>query len=219
MSPIGPRQHPSDATLARYAAGRLGAGLRLVVDTHLESCPRCREAARMFCEVGGALLETLPPAPVSRASLDRIFARIEAAPAEPPRPAEAPIEVDGFALPAAMSGCKVGPWRFVHPKLRWARVTLPEAPRDRLVLLKIAPGFSAPAHDHRGLELTQIFYGAFSDGRELYGPGDLVEADEAVTRHEPRVTAEGECLCLAAVEQPLRVRSLLGRLFQPLMGL
>jgi putative transcriptional regulator len=217
---MSPRQHPSDETLLRYAAGRLGPGLRLVVDAHMESCPHCRRLTRTFEAAGGALLENLPPAEIRPALIDEIFARIEAAPVEPGRrPAAEPASVDGFALPAAMSGCKIGPWRFVHPKLRWARVTLPEASGDRVVLLKIAAGFSAPDHDHRGLELTQVLYGVFSDDRGLYGPGDLIEADEGLTHHQPRVTEDGECLCLAAVEQPLRIHSLLGRLFQPLMGI
>jgi putative transcriptional regulator len=102
--------------------------------------------------------------------------------------------------------------------LHWAHVTLPEATSDRVILLKIAAGFAAPAHGHRGVELTQVLYGGFSDGRGHYGPGDLVEADDEVRDHEPHVAAEGDCLCLAALEAPLRLNSLLGRLLQPLMG-
>jgi putative transcriptional regulator len=215
-----PRQHPGDETLLRHAAGNLGAGLRLVVDVHLESCPHCRERVRLFEAAGGALLERLPPAPVSPALIEAVFARVDSGAARPLRgPARRRQSVDGFALPAAMADCAIGPWRFVHPKLRWARVAVPGAPRERVILLKIAPGFSAPEHGHRGLELTQVLYGAFSDGRGLYGPGDLVEADDEVEHHEPRVTSDGDCLCLAAAERPLRFNSLLGRLVQPLIGI
>jgi putative transcriptional regulator len=219
---VSPRQHPSDETLLRHAAGKLGAGLRLVVNVHLESCPCCREQVRLFEAAGGALLEDLAPAPVSPALLEKIFARIDAEAATPrwsraaPR---APVLDNGFALPAAMADCEIGPWRFVHPKLRWARVRLPDAPRERVILLKIAPGHATPAHGHGGLELTQVLYGAFASAHGVYGPGDLEEADEDVKDHEPRVTDDGECLCLAAVESPLRIKSLLGRLFQPLMGI
>lgn len=217
---MSPRQHPHDETLARHAAGSLGAGLRLVVDIHIESCPHCRDQLRLFEAAGGVLLESLPPAPVSAALVEKVFARIDAGLAPPlRRPVAQPLRLDDFALPAALSNCAIGRWRFVHPKLRWARVTLPEASRERVVLLKIAAGFAVPQHGHRGLELTQVLRGAFSDGRALYEPGDLAEADEDVEGHEPRVTAEGECLCLAAVEAPLRIQSLLGRLFQPLMGI
>ena len=217
---MSPRHHSSDVTMVRRAAGNLSAGLQLVLDAHLESCPHCQDRLRLFEATGGALLEQLPPAPLSGASIEKIFVRIDSATVAPSRrrPA-APVRVDGKALPAALSGCAIGPWRYVHPKLRWAKVKLPDAPLERVILLKIAAGFSVPEHGHRGLELTQVLSGAFSDGRALYGPGDLAEADDEVKDHQPRVTAEGECLCLAAVKHPLRINSLLGRLFQPLMGI
>jgi len=215
-----PHRHPSDETLLRFAAGSLGPGLRLVASVHLDSCPACREQVRRFQSVGGALLDTLPPAAISPALIEKVFARIDSGAAErAPALARAPATLDGFTLPPALAGCEIGPWRFIHPKLRWAKVGLPDAPGERVILLKIAAGHGAPAHGHGGLELTQVLYGAFSDGHGLYGPGDLVEADETLTDHEPRVTAEGDCLCLAAVEKPLRIKSLIGRLFQPLMGI
>ena len=214
-----PFKHPSDDTLQRYACGALRPGLRMVMQVHLSGCRLCRAAVRQFESVGGALLDDLEPAKVAPASLEKIFARIdegEAAPAERPRPART---ADGFALPAAMAGCEIGRWRFIHPKLRWARVKIPGAEQDRVILLKIAAGFAAPTHSHGGLELTQVLAGRFSDGRDTYEPGDLVEADESVHDHEPRVAGDEDCLCLAAVERPLRIKSLIGRLFQPLMGI
>jgi putative transcriptional regulator len=214
-------RHPSDETLMRHAAGRLSPALSLTVAVHLESCAACRENVRLFEAAGGALLADLKPAKISDSSLERLFARIdsgEVAPAPRPRPAP-PTLSNGFVLPAAMAGCDIGPWRSVAPGLGWARVRLPGAPKERAVLLKIAAGKAAPMHDHRGLELTQVLYGRFSDGRGTYGPGDLVEADVDTRDHQPLVTEDGECLCLAALEAPLRIHSLIGRLFQPLMGI
>ncbi|WP_298357310.1 ChrR family anti-sigma-E factor [Rhodoblastus sp.] len=212
-------KHASDETLQRYACGNLKPGLALVMRVHLAGCLSCRANLRRFEAVGGALLDNLPPAAISPALLEKIFARIDAG--DTPREARPTpvLTADGFALPAAMAGCKIGPWRFVHPKLRWARVEVPGAETDRVILLKIAAGFAAPAHGHGGLELTQVLAGGFTDGRAQYEPGDLVEADESLDDHEPRVTGDEDCLCLAAVEKPLRIRSLLGRLFQPLMGI
>lgn len=215
-------RHPSDETLVRFAAGNLGAGPRLVAAIHLESCPHCRTQVKQLEALGGALLENLPPIAVSSSQLEKIFARIDAEKARPLLRSSqnpAPVLANGFVLPAALAGSEIGPWRFIHPSLRWARVRLADAPDERVVLLKIAAGCAAPAHGHRGLELTQVLYGGFSDAHGVYGPGDLVEADEFVIDHEPLVTEEGECLCIAAVEQPLRINSIVGRLFQPLMGI
>jgi len=214
--------HPSDETLMRHAAGQLGAGPSLVVAIHLESCPACREQVRLFEAAGAALLDDLPLAPVPSSQLDQIFARLAAAPPVPtaPRPKLPPLVLEnGFVLPAALARHEIGPWRFIHPRLRWARVRLADAPQERVVLLKIGAGQAVPAHNHRGLELTQVLYGSFSDANGAYGPGDLVEADDELENHQPLVSAEGECLCIAAVEAPLRIHSLIGRLFQPLMGI
>ena len=49
--------HPSDLTLARLAAGTLGAGPRLVVATHLSGCSQCRGRLQSFETVGGAMLD------------------------------------------------------------------------------------------------------------------------------------------------------------------
>jgi putative transcriptional regulator len=212
-------KHPSDESLLRYASGGLRPGLALVMRVHLARCPSCRARLRRFAMLGGALLDEAPAADVSPALLEKIFARIDSGAApQAPRPAPA-FTADGFALPEELAGCRIGGWRFVHPKLRWARVEVPGAEQDRVVLLKIAAGFAAPPHGHGGLELTQVLAGGFTDGRDRYEPGDLIEADESLDDHEPRVTGDEDCLCLAAVEQPLRIHSLLGRLFQPLMGI
>jgi putative transcriptional regulator len=219
MTAAALHKHPSDETLQRHACGALRPGLRMVMNVHLSGCAACRQAQRRFEAVGGALLDDLPPEPVSPALLEKIFARIDAEGAPSRGYSKPAFTADGFALPAAMAGCRVGPWRFIHPKLRWARVEIPGAEQDRVILLKIAAGFAAPAHGHGGLELTQVLAGGFSDGRDDYEPGDLVEADESLRDHEPRVIGDEDCLCLAAVEQPLRLNSLLGRLFQPLMGI
>jgi putative transcriptional regulator len=212
-------KHPGDETLQRYACGALKPGLRMVMNIHLSACPTCRASVRRFEAFGGALLDEISPAHLSPALLERILARIDADENFPaPRPRQA-FTADGVALPSAMAGCKIGGWRFVHPKLRWARVEVPGAESERVILLKIAAGFAAPPHGHGGLELTQVLSGGFTDGRDIYEPGDLIEADESVDDHEPRVTGPEDCLCVAAVEQPLRIHSALGRLFQPLMGI
>jgi putative transcriptional regulator len=212
-------KHPSDESLLRYVSGGLRPGLAMVMRVHLAGCRSCRAAARRFQAIGGALLDDLSPREISPALLEKIFARIGAGVApQAPRPAPA-FTADGFALPDSMAGCRIGRWRFVHPKLRWARVEIPGAETDRVILLKIAAGFSAPAHGHGGLELTQVLAGGFTDGRAHYEPGDLIEADQSLDNHEPRVNGDEDCLCVAAVEKPLRLHSFLGRLFQPLMGI
>lgn len=207
--------HPSDDSLAHYAAGNLAAGPRLVIATHLSGCPQCRARVRAFEAVGGALIEECAPAQLSADGLDRVFQKI-AAPQTPCAMA-APV-VHHPELPAPLRHYPIGPWRFVHPGLRWRRVTLPDAPDANVIMLKVGAGQKVPQHTHTGTEYTQVITGSFSDAFGRYRAGDCVEADEDVD-HQPVVDLDGECICLAAVEGRLRLDSWIGRMFQPLIGI
>lgn len=205
--------HPSDESLSQISAGTLAAGPRLVVATHLSGCAQCRARVRSFDCVGGALLEGVAPARLASDAFARALARIDA---PERRPAVAPLRHP--ALPAPLSHYDIGPWRFVHPGLRWRRLVLPEDPDANVIMLKVAAGQKVPQHGHTGTEFTQVISGSFSDRFGRYRAGDCVEADEDVD-HQPVVDAEGECVCLAAVEGRLRLHGFLGRLFQPLIGI
>lgn len=220
---MNPRHHPSDETLMAYAAGTLPAGPRLVLSVHVGGCRHCRDAVATFEAVGGALLEAAEPAAIGEGGLDALFARIDAedgAPARKPTPVAAPVRPttpDGIALPAALAAHTVGRWRSLGPTLRWARVGVAGDPRANVVMLRIPAARSVPRHGHTGREFTQVLVGGFSDGRDAYAAGDLIEADEHID-HQPLVDADGECICLAAVEGRLRIHGI-GRLLQPFVGL
>jgi len=204
--------HPSDYSLARLAAGTIGAGPRLVVATHLSGCPQCRRGLRSFEAVGGAMLEEARPVRQSPDAFARVLARIDAA--DPPsEPAPSVLHPD---LPAPLDAYDIGPWRFVHPGFRWRRLTLPESPDAKVIMLKIAAGLRVPRHGHSGTEYTQVLKGSFADALGQYRAGDCVEVDEGVD-HQPVVDMGGECVCLASVEGRVRLSGWIGRLLQPLI--
>lgn len=101
--------------------------------------------------------------------------------------------------------------------MSWSRVDVAGAPDANVVLLRIPAAGAAPRHGHTGREFTQVLVGGFSDGRDAYVAGDFDEADENVD-HRPVVDADGECICIAAVEGRLRIHGI-GRLLQPFIGL
>lgn len=206
--------HPSDDSLAHYAAGNLAAGPRLVIATHLSGCPECRARVRAFEAVGGALIDECALADLPPDGLDRVFARIAA----PELHCAKTLPVHHPELPAPLRHYPIGPWRFVHPGLRWRRVTMPEAPEANVIMLKVGAGQKVPQHTHTGTEYTQVITGSFSDAFGRYRAGDCVEADEDVD-HQPVVDLDGECICLAAVEGRLRLDSWVGRMLQPLIGI
>lgn len=209
--------HPSDEALAQMAAGRLSAGPRLVVATHLGLCRRCRALVGDLEAVGGALLDSQPPLALRPDAFARTLALIDAPEREPEiaRPAMHPEDA---GLPAPLRYYATGPWRRLHPRLSWRWLALPEDPGARVIMLRAAAGQALPHHSHRGREFTQVISGGFSDRFGHYLPGDCIEADAQVT-HRPVVDPDGECVVVAAIEDRLRLSSLFGRLVQPLIGL
>jgi putative transcriptional regulator len=201
--------HPYDDTLARYAAGRLGAGPSLVVAAHLHGCRECRARVGLFAAVGGALLEEAPVAAVRPELFASTLRRIEETSERPQTVARPASPLDGLAMPA---------WRGVGRSFQWRRLTLPYAPDANVIMLKVQPGQKMPQHTHAGVEYTQILQGGFHDEFGRYVAGDCIEADDEV-EHQPVVDSQIECICLAAFDGRLKLQGWVGRLIQPWIGL
>lgn len=219
-----PRHHLDPATLLSHAAGALSPDLAVVVDTHLSGCAHCRAALARAEAVGGTLLEQQQPASAQtgraaalREAMRQRLAQAPAAAAAATPPA--PASNDPDLLPAPLrpyfgtrySGLK---WRWMGPGLRYLRTTGPGG--GTLLMLRIAPGRKLPVHGHHGSEITQILRGAYHDALGHFGPGDVADLD-AETQHQP-VTCPGEdCICVAALDAPLRYPGRVARLLQPLL--
>jgi putative transcriptional regulator len=215
------RHHPEDDLLLALSAGSLETGTRLVLCSHLELCAHCRERLQTLNALGGVLLDELEPAPLADDALARTLARIDALEAAPRRPivvSAPPPLPQGASWPRTLAHCSATPWRWMGPGMRWSRVSVPDAPEANVFLLRVAAGKYLPQHTHRGLELTQILYGRFHDGRALFGPGDFDAADGEI-HHQPAVQDGSECICLASLDGRLRFDSVIARLFGSLVGM
>ena len=212
---MNPRHHPPAELLIDYAAGSLERGRALVVDAHLSACADCRHDKEIAEAVGGALMEALPGAELDSDALAKAMARIErpqraSSPAAPPlRPGW--IEVPADVAVAARRRRWAAPGVWVAPVLRGPG-------GQRSYLLRVGAGMTVPRHTHAGSELVCVIKGAFTDRGEVYGPGDVAESDGAI-EHAPKVTADGECVCLIAADNALIARDWVGRLFQPLVAI
>ncbi|MBN8262365.1 MAG: cupin domain-containing protein, partial [Xanthomonadales bacterium] len=103
-------------------------------------------------------------------------------------------------------------WRWMGPGMHFIRTSGPSG--GTLLMLRIAPGKRMPAHGHQGSELTQILRGAYDDALGHFSAGDIADLD-ADTQHQP-VTASGTaCICVAALDGPLRFPGWLARTLQP----
>lgn len=203
-----PTCHLPDAMLAALAAGTLPYPFALVAAAHVSLCDDCRARLEAHRALGGLVLDGLAPAPLSAGARTRALAALDR-PVLQERPAGGPWPAPIDALIGAQ-----GPrWRSLGFGARQA--ILWAGPAGSLRLLSIPADQAVPEHGHGGLELTLVLSGAFADETGAYRAGDLEVADDGL-EHTPRTLGGEPCLCLAATDAPLRFRSILPRLFQPI---
>ena len=209
--------HVGDDLLLAYGTGSLDEATSLLVATHLALCPACRRELDLVEEICGAMLESMPTdAPVDEAMLDAVTT-------EPVPPAPAVPTASGpFVLPQPLrnhTGGDAGDlrWRALGGGMRHVPLrTSGTATTARL--LSIPAGRSVPDHGHGGFEATLVLAGSFYDRDTWHRRGDVALADPTVV-HQPVAGPEADCICLAVTDAPLRFRSLVPRLLQPILGL
>lgn len=204
--------HPTDLTMAAYAAGSLDEARRLLVATHVSLCAQCEQTVRAFEHVGGRLLDGLPATPMRPGALSCAMAGL-AAPQSEPNPLSHPPTPE---LPAPLAAQTIGPWRWLGFGVRWCSVAIPVVDETRVFMLRAEPGTRLPRHRHGGIEWTCVLEGAFRHDLGRFGPGDFDEADETM-EHSLVVEQGGPCVCLVGLQRNLHLQGWRGRLLQPLI--
>ena len=200
-----PHHHPSEAVLADYVAGGMRPAFATVVAAHLEGCVHCGSVVRALEALGGEMVADLPVEPLSDDALDRAMAGIE----RPVTDASPPVAPVAERIPFGRE-IRFAPGMGV----RKARI---DDSGDLLYLLRLPPGLKTIPHGHQGLEFTAVLKGAFEDGEGRFAAGDFAEMTGEID-HQPSVAPDGECICLIASEQPMRVKTLVGRIVHMMTG-
>ncbi len=193
-----PRHHPSDDTLAAYAAGALEPGFGLVVGAHVEGCAHCRARVRSYEAVSGEALEALPNTDMAPGALATVLGRLDG-----PAPS-----VDRRPLAERLT---LLPKKWVAPGVWVAPIDTPHAPENRVYLLNVAPGGLTARHSHSGAEFCTVLKGAYRDKLGLFSAGDFAEANGDFN-HKPIVEGNEDCLCLFATEGRLKPVGMVGRI-------
>lgn len=215
-------RHPvPDELLLDYTVGSAGPGKALLVATHLSMCEASRERYGMLRAVGGALQESIEGQRLEGISAESVLERAasgESADGDG-RPGRRMPQAGGRSVP--LSGGRLGDIELPQPLARlahevadpraWRRLGLgvhaailsASMPRARTQLLHARPGVRIFSHTHVGEEVVLILKGAFWDGGERFGPGDVALKDSE-TVHAPVIDDAGDCLCLAVTEGPIR---------------
>lgn len=223
---MNPHHHLAPSTVISYAAGALIVEVAVVAAAHLETCAYCRVRVQEAERIGGQLMEhqqsMLPSstrlADLRASMLEQLDAPLPSAVA--PAPRSAPYE-DDDRLPAPLhpyfgASYRALKWRWMAPGVHCVRASGTKT--GTLLMLKIRPGQSMPVHSHGGTELTQILRGAYHDALGHFAPGDVADLDSDV-EHQPVTVPGAACICVSALDAPLRFPGWLASRLQPLFKL
>jgi putative transcriptional regulator len=213
--------HPSAAWLLDYAAGNASPLFETVVRAHVGACADCRAEIAFAENLGGELIAAGGSVTAGTLTAQEICDRYEqrddgGVPVS--RAGEAVLNggIEQFVAIYLNSSVDALPWRRLGGGLKICR--LAEEHGAHMWMLRGQPGTVLPEHTHGGSELTLVLKGSYFCGSEIFHAGDIEDADED-TEHQPVITREGECICLAVTQGKLRFKKLLPRLAQPFIGI
>ncbi|MGF1620116.1 MAG: cupin domain-containing protein [Rhodomicrobiaceae bacterium] len=217
------RKHPDPSILLSYAAGALPGALAGVVAFHLSMCPRCRADVRRLEMLGGLLLEreggieALGSAKRQTAEHGAGHASLGAEPDQHPALADLACEILPLPLVRYL-GMTVDdiPWQSLPKGMKQYWVKLPEG-SGLMRLLKAPAKSELLAHSHRGMELTMILTGTYTDHTGDYTRGEVTEMTPG-THHHPKITSDTECICIIASEARPRYSKWYARMMRPILG-
>ena len=218
-----PRHHLDPATVISHAAGALSPEMSAIVATHLEACAECRRTVAQADAIGGALVGQQQPQPSARHAQLRasMMERLQTVAPRVAEEATPQVAHDPDRLPAPLqpyfgpsySGLK---WRWMGPGMHFVRTIGPSG--GTMLMLRIGPGKRMPVHGHHGSELTQILRGAYDDDLGHFAAGDVADLD-LETQHQPVTAAGTPCICVSALDAPLRFPGWFASTLQPAFGI
>lgn len=153
--------------------------------------------------LGGVFLESETPLAMAEDAADRALARIDGLQAIDSRARAAAgragrdlgemLDLPDPLREAVFESMAAGrKWRFLGFGIRGLKLAIEG--EGETELLRIEPGHGVAPHDHGGEEYTLVVTGAFHDGHERFGPGDVNIARPGFV-HAP--VAEKDEVCFA----------------------
>ncbi len=216
--------HPSDNTLVEFSAGNLDWALGIVVATHLQYCPECKHKVQSYNTIGGTTLLQSSPTAVSDDCFTSVLNKITgdkqntvSAETRTPQPASDKASELPPLVKKLLPTNNPLKWSFVSPSLKAAQLETGQN-KYEVCFHKIKRGGKVAEHDHRGLEVTLVLEGSFSDSQGNYVVGDYLVKEPGQV-HRPMAAQDQDCLCLSVVEAPVKVTGLFGKLINPFLSI
>ncbi|WP_421999912.1 ChrR family anti-sigma-E factor [Reyranella sp.] len=213
------RHTAPDELLLDYAAGTLAPGPSLAVALHVALDPVARRTVADLGAMAGLLLEDAGGAPGAAAdegALERMLARLDSEPVEPPpAPWSAPAGFEWAPAPLARHLGPASRWRRILGKFDEIRLDVPGT-HHRASLLRLEPGHGLPMHRHVGEEYTVVLQGGYTDATGNYGVGDFA-VGPGPDQHEPVADPGEPCIALIVIDNPIVLTGSWGRWLNPLV--
>lgn len=218
--------HPDDNLLTEYASGSLPVAIGLSVSAHLQMCPQCAKQTEQLNRLGGVILTTSKSEVVSSDCFAQLMTRIHqqdsktqaqstCAKAHLPYPDLAVDKLPKVVKKLLPADGKLT-WKRVSSILKTAYLTVGQGDYE-VALQKIRSGGEVIEHDHRGLEITLVLSGSFSDEHGVYSEGDFLVRNPGDI-HRPTATKNEDCLCLSVMSAPVAITGLVGKLLNPFVA-
>ncbi len=222
--------HPDDNLLTEYSSGSLADALGVIVCAHLQSCPHCRKRVEQLNKLGAAILNQSVVEAVQPESFAQLMARIRSEKSETaqrdigstPEQLHPSYANDPLLKHLPKVIAKLLPrdgklkWERVSNSLKTARLKTGQSQYE-VAFQRISSGGKVVEHDHRGLEVTMVLCGSFSDEDGVYNQGDFLVRNPGEV-HRPTATQNQDCLCISVVEAPVKVTGLFGKLVNPFLS-
>jgi putative transcriptional regulator len=215
-----------ETILLGYAAGLLDMAQNMAIAAHLSLSPAAREFVRACEAVGGCLIETeCAPISMKNQSIQNILARLYDAPSKntaqqkqnAPRaiPIPADINMPEDALDTVTCRpCRPPSWKKIMRGLEYYELPL-ECRRSHAQFIKAKPAAKMPHHGHRGVEITLVLDGGYSDEFGNYHRGDLIVMDSDMD-HAANACREYGAVTLVVSSAPVRLNGF-ARLLNPFL--
>jgi len=198
--------------LLGYAAGILDQAQDLIVSSHLALSPAGRQFVGRCESIGGALLEhECAPVSMSHHSLQACLEKLDQPEPQPSAASEETLFPEDIDLPCMLKKIlcaqrKRPHWHRSFYGMKSFSLEL-ECKNSAAKFMKIDPAVSTPTHGHRGIEITLVLDGAFTDGVAEYQRGDLIVADEDL-EHKQTTHADQGCTCFVVSSAPIKLSGL-----------
>ena len=208
------KHHPSRAMLVDFSAGNLGTAESICVSAHLHFCDQCRNELMRLDQVASQLMTEAEPQTIDEDLFDSVMSKIDALP-EAPTKVETEEKSDfPLTVTKLINETEGAPnWRRMSSSVDVARVRTGQN-KYEVALHRICAGGKTPHHGHNGTEFTVVLKGSFSDEQAVYSEGDFLLRGPG-DKHQPMGAQNGECICLSALEAPIKLSSPLGFLMKP----